>query len=282
MNKFKALMAAGPLLLAGLFSTAINAEHSWGKYHWDISSAHSNTSPLELADNLSTDSWKISHRIASDSWNGAVLQSGDSVLKNAIVPGAGNDNCGPTLGRIEVCNDFYGDTRWLGIASIWATRGKSNHIVQGVVKVNDTYFSLDYYNTDAWRDYVMCQEVGHTFGLDHQDIVFDNANLGSCMDYTNDPDGTVYGQLSNVFPNQHDYDMMVEIYSHLNSTTDGGGGNGKGGGKKLKKADGADIDLNNPSAWGQVIRQDSQGRNTLFERALSNGQVLVTHVIWAY
>ena len=27
------------------------------------------------------------------------------------------------------------------------------------------------------------QEIGHTFGLDHQDENFSNANLGSCMDY---------------------------------------------------------------------------------------------------
>jgi hypothetical protein len=33
----------------------------------------------------------------------------------------------------------------------------------------------------------MCQEVGHTFGLDHQDENFNNTNLGTCMDYTNDP-----------------------------------------------------------------------------------------------
>lgn len=37
------------------------------------------------------------------------------------------------------------------------------------------------------RCLVTCQEVGHTFGLDHRDENFDNGNLGTCMDYTNDP-----------------------------------------------------------------------------------------------
>ncbi len=35
----------------------------------------------------------------------------------------------------------------------------------------------------------MCQEIGHDFGLDHQDENFNNPNLGTCMDYTNDPLG---------------------------------------------------------------------------------------------
>ena len=58
----------------------------------------------------------------------------------------------------------------------------------------------------------MCQEVGHTFGLDHQDENFNNANLGTCMDYTNDPS-------TNQHPNKHDYDELITIYSHLDSTT---------------------------------------------------------------
>jgi predicted Zn-dependent protease len=57
-----------------------------------------------------------------------------------------------------------------------------SHIVQGTTKVNDTYFNTATYNTRAWRQLVMCQEVGHTFGLDHQDETFNNPNLGSCMD----------------------------------------------------------------------------------------------------
>ncbi len=50
----------------------------------------------------------------------------------------------------------------------------------------------------------MCQEVGHTLGLDHQDEVFDNPNLETCMDYTNDPS-------TNQHPNAHDYDQLATI-----------------------------------------------------------------------
>ena len=178
----------------------------------------------------------------------------------------------------------------MGGASIWATRGRSNHIVQAVVKVNDFFFDV---GDDALRDYVMCQEVGHTFGLDHQDTTFNTANLGSCMDYTNDPDGTALDpgdpQPDNRYPNKHEYDEMRKIYSHLNptnATTDDDDESSKdkgNNGKNPNKAGVADaITPDNSSAWGQAIRQDAQGSNILFERNLANGQVLITYVIWAY
>jgi hypothetical protein len=260
------------LLVAG----TVSANHSWGKYHWDISTDQSMVSPLELGDNLSS-VWNGSLVGASYDWN-------LSVLKNLIMPGESNTNCDPTSGRVEICNGSYGETGWLGIASVWATRGKSNHIVQGVVKVNDTYFNTSDYNTDAWRNLVMCQEVGHTFGLDHQDENFNNTNLGTCMDYTNDPDGTIFGQLDNQHLNQHDYDMMTEMYAHLNESDGGdsgkGGGNGNGKGKKKSTEVRANIDLNNPTSWGKAIRQDARGNNSVFERNLDNGLVLITHVTW--
>ena len=99
--------------------------------------------------------------------------------------------------------------RRLGVAQI---RLSGAHISQGTVKLNDTYFNTAQYNTPAWRNLVSCQEVGHTFGLDHQDENFDNANLGTCMDYTNDPS-------TNQHPNQHDYDELETIYSHNDSST---------------------------------------------------------------
>ena len=59
------------------------------------------------------------------------------------------------------------------------------------------------YNTPAYRRFVTCQELGHDFGLDHQDEVFDNPNLGSCMDYTNDPDGGAGGASATDPSNEH-------------------------------------------------------------------------------
>lgn len=273
MNK-KTLTIAGLILLLGL-GTVASANHAWGRYHWDISTDQSLVSPLQINDNLTTAQWKGSLAVASSDWN-------QSVLKNKIATSSTfNANCDPTLGQVEVCNSEYGDNGWLGIAQIWAYRGRNAHIAQGLVKLNDTYFNTSQYDAQAWRDYVTCQEVGHTLGLDHQDEAFSNTNLGTCMDYTNDPDGSIDSQSSNEHPNTHDYDMMTEIYAHLNSTDEDSGGPGNGKGKKPKKAgNGVDVNLNDPSAWGKATKQDAQGNNSRYERDLGNGQVLITHVIW--
>ena len=267
VNK-KILIASAIILFLGVFAAVAYANNSWSKYHWDKSTAESTLNPLVLGDNLTTTAWHSSLSGASSDWNA-------SVLKNQAVAGT-NTNCDPVLGQVEVCNDAYGTNGWLGIAQVWVYRGKDGHIAQALVKMNDTYFTGSR-DTSAWRNMVMCQEVGHTYGLDHQDENFDNANLNTCMDYTSNPD-------SNQHPNQHDYDELAAKYGHLNGITEdktkGGGGNNR---KKPKKAGvglGQDIDLNNASAWGQAVRFDARGNTSLFERNLGNGLVLLTYVIW--
>jgi len=260
------------IALVALTVLPASANHAWGKYHWNLSTKQTETNPLVLGNNLTTPAWRSSLSGAASDWD-------QSVLHNAVVAG-NNTSCNPVLGQVEVCNSAYGDNGWLGIAQIWAYRGKDAHIAQALVKVNDTYFNTASYNSSAWRNLVMCQEVGHTFGLDHQDENFSNTNLGTCMDYTNDPDGSLYGQLNNEHPNLHDYDMLTQIYAHLNGTGGGGGKPGKGKNGNKPAGVGADIDLNNPTAWGRGVSQDAQGKTSLFERDLGNGMVLITHVIW--
>jgi hypothetical protein len=115
----------------------------------------------------------------------------------------------------------------------------------------------------------MCQEIGHTFGLDHQDEIFDNPNLNTCMDYTNSPD-------SNQHPNQHDYDQLETIYGHL----DGGGGGGGGGchGRNCRGGVPANVDMGDPRQWGQVVETDGQGRPILYMRDFGNGNKFFTHI----
>lgn len=146
--------------------------------------------------------------------------------------------------------------------------------------MNDTYFNTAPYNTAAWRQFVICQEVGHTFGLDHQDVNFSNANLGTCMDYTNDPSGLLKNQLSNEHPNIHDYDELEIIYAHLDSFTSVF--NSVFGKKSPALASvGDDIDTSDAKEWGKVIRKSSDGRSALHERDLGKGNKVFTFVIWA-
>src|SRR5215212_668684 len=190
------------LLALVAFSPAAQANHSWGKYHW---ARTSNPFTLPVDDNVSS-TWEPYLQTTSADWS----QSSVLDASTTIIGGTSNPTCSPTIGRVEVCNAAYGQNGWLGLAQIWV--GRRSHITAGTTKVNDTYFNTPTYNSTAWRNLVMCQEVGHTFGLDHQDETFDNPNLGTCMDYTNNPS-------TNQHPNQHDYDELQIIYSHLDSTT---------------------------------------------------------------
>jgi hypothetical protein len=192
----KLAAAAGLIMAVG--ATPAAANHSWGSYHW---ARQANPFTVNLGDNLSTTAWDAALGAASSDWT----QS--NVLDAPVAAGLTTGRkCRPTSGRVEVCNASYGRNGWLGLASIWAS---GSHITQGTVKLNDTYFNTSTYNTPAWRQSVTCQEVGHTFGLDHQSED-PNVNMNTCMDYYKVP---------NLHPNQHDYDQLALIYSHLDSTT---------------------------------------------------------------
>ena len=253
MRRCGLLVVPLALLGAALFPSGAGATHSWGGYHW---ARTSNPFTLKLGDNVSS-TWDSYLATTSSAW------SVSTVLDTTIVPGSGNPRtCKATSGRVQVCNASYGNTGYLGVAQIWLSGG---HISQGTVKVNDTYFNTASYNTPAWRNLVMCQEVGHTFGLDHQDTNFTNPNLGTCMDYTNDPS-------TNQQPNQHDYDELVTIYTHLDSTTT----------ISSATAQSAAGSADTPGEWGRLVAgsADHHGVAT-FARDLGGGQTVVTFVVWA-
>ena len=257
----RVLLVLGIAVLSGGFGLVAYANHAWGNYHW---ARTANPFTLKLGDNV-TSAWDAHLALASSDWSQSV------VLDTVVVVGGTNNtkgkdtpkNCLPTAGQVEVCNSKYGRNGWLGVASIWAS---GNHITQGTVKMNDTYFNTTKYNTPAWRNLVLCQEVGHTFGLDHQDEDFNNASLGTCMDYTSDP-------TPNQHPNLHDYEMLETIYAHLDVNTTVS--------QTVATRNGADVDLSDPAAWGKEIRRSEDGGASLFERDLGGGNKVFTHVFWA-
>ena len=250
--------ALATVLAVGV-ATASFASHSWGGFHW---ARASNPFTLKVGDNVSA-AWDARLNEAIADW------SVSSVLDLASVAGGSRTrNCRPTSGRLEVCNAKYGNTGWLGIAQIWITGGE--HITQAVAKVNDTYFNTATYNTYSWRQLVMCQEIAHGFGLDHQDENFSNPNLGSCMDYTSSPAG-------NERPNAHDYAQIETIYAHLDDTTTIGSATLP---RSAPPAMGQ-IDFDTPAQWGRLVRSSGNGRVQEYELDFGRGHRVVTHVFWA-
>lgn len=137
------------------------------------------------------------------------------VRPSQVATGGPSNTCAPVLNQIRSCDGSYGINGWLGLATVWTYAGGRGHIAQGTSKVNNSYFTRPQYNTIPWRQLVICQEIGHNFGIGHVNVVFGNRNVGSCMDYTNDPDGGgAYGP-SNMHPYAHDYSLINSRHNHV-------------------------------------------------------------------
>lgn len=254
-------------------AAVVSANHAWGTYHW---ARTANPFTLKLGDNVSS-AWDSYLVAASSDW------SASSVLDTAIIRG-GTDGrrCRATSGRVEVCNAQYGANGWLGLASIWAS---GSHITKGTAKMNDTYFNTATYNTPAWKQFVVCQEVAHTFGLDHQDEAFANPNLGSCMDYTNTP-ARDDGAGNNLHPNAHDFEQLGTIYAHLDGFTTLSalkpfGALASALRSGIRSADAEEADFSDAREWGKAVHHKKNGRSSLYVRDLGKGEKVFTFVIWA-
>ena len=263
-KKLGRLLAVFFLGLASItFATVTLATHSWGGYHW------ARTTPqftLKLGDNLTSADWKAHLSQTSSNWN-----SGNSAVLTAIIGGTSNKRCSMVAGTTQVCNGTYGNNGWLGLASINLTGG--THITQGSAKMNDTYFNTATYNNPNEREHVMCQEVAHTFGLDHQST--DGSSQNSCMDYFSNTGANATSTLSTK-PNQHDFDELNIIYAHLDSST-----TVAAMAAAAIAASHANVDVtDDPNSWGLLVRQSASGRSSTYERYNNDGSMTVTHVYW--
>jgi len=258
MRPFLAIAVFSVLLLAVAIPSIAAATHSWGGYHW---ARQSNPFTLKLGDNVSG-SWDGMLVTASSDW------SVSTVLDTNIVAGGTKPKaCRPTSGRVEVCSANYGNSGWLGLAQIWISGGK--HITQGVVKNNDYYFgSSGYqYNNEAEKQHVICQEIGHTLGLDHQSE--DGSSQNTCMDYYHNISST---DIQSTHPNSHDYDELAIIYAHTDSTTT----------VDAKKAAGAAAPGGDtPNEWGKLVSMSRDGSTAIYELDAGGGNKVITFVIWA-
>lgn len=195
LNRLATSLAVAAVVLSASF--AAQASHRWGNYHWGTTSYPIN---LQVIDSNTPD-WDgelaqtLSDWSASTKLNLAITSSDDS--------SRARKQCRAVSGKIRSCNAAYGNNGWLGLASINIS---GNHITQGTSKMNDSYSAQFAIQTE--RDHVMCQEIGHLFGLGHTSE--DGSSQGTCMDYSSSPNSTR--------PNSHDYNLLLEIYNHTDSS----------------------------------------------------------------
>lgn len=245
------LMTAATSTLVGPAS----ANHSWNNYHW---ARTANPFTLQVGDSVSA-AWKPYLDTALSDWSQSTVMDLTKVASSTT-----GRQCRSRLGRIEVCSAAYGSNGWLGLASISLSGG---HITQGTAKMNDTYFSTPTYNNPNERLHVMCQEVGHDFGLGHTSE--DGSTQNTCMDYFSNT-GANAGSTVSTHPNQHDYDQLAAIYAHLDSTTT----IGQATATSPSMADRDDTDAY------RAERRDTKRESVITER-FADGSARVTHVTWA-
>jgi hypothetical protein len=242
----KLVLALSVAALSASFAPPAAAHHSWSNFHW---ARKTNPFTVRLGDNVAP-AWDRYLRTAASDWSADT--AGNPLNARVVVGRTTPKQCRPTKGRVEVCSAAYGNNGWLGVARVWLT--PAHHITKAVTKMNATYFSLPKYNTPAWRAAVLCQEIGHTFGLDHQDE--SGADLHTCMDYATNPDA------DNMHPNRHDYEQLAIIYRHLDSSSTIASATATSAGSK------------------RVVHTTRVDRSTIVKR-YADGSMRVTYIVWA-
>lgn len=234
---------AAAVLLTAVFAGTASASHSWNNYHW---ARTANPFTIRVID-ANTATWDTHLNAAIADWDTS------TVLDVVREPGNEEKRCRPVSGKVKSCNGKYGQNGWLGLAQIWLN---GDHISQAVAKMNDTYFSMPQYNDPTKRQHVMCQELGHDWGLGHQDE--SGADLNTCMDYSN--------ALDNPDPNSHDYQQLVTIYgSHLDSTNSAAAA-GMAGDENAKP---------------ERVERNDRIASSIITETYRDGSQKVTNIFWA-
>ncbi len=249
------------MLAAITVSLSVSADHSWNNYHW---ARTANPVVLPVIDST-TPEWDIELGDALAAWNSSTVL--DLAITSANDSSRTRKRCRMSEGKMRVCNAAYGANGWLGLATIGLDA--NGHIDQGTAKMNDSYAS--YWTIPGEKNHVMCQEIGHVFGLGHTSE--DGSSQQTCMDYSTD--------INSQFPNNHDYEMLLQIYSHLdsyNSYASGSDGGGDGGGppacrgKGCKKGGAA----NGEVPRGQLIHRST--REEIWVAPRADGGLWIHHV----
>jgi len=166
-------------------------------HSWPTKNGNINGLDLELQNALD-ETWQDEFSLAVEDWDEGTPDALTLSTKRVAVD---YTTCSPVEGVMKVCNANYGETGWLGINEVLKTV-PGGVIIQSVAKMNEHYL-LNAGQDD--RQYTMCHEIGHGFGLPHTDEDFNNADLGNCLDYSSRPE-------NNLHPDESNYLRLQSMY----------------------------------------------------------------------
>ena len=173
------------------------AENAWATYHWPTGDLNPS-----VKDRTKSSLYDVSAGVQE--WVGL-----ETPIQPVVVSGKGQ------ITVKEASNTF-----WLGLARIFIDG--EGHITKGEVQLN-TRLLAGY--GPAAADHVLCQEIGHVLGLDHNRTALD-----TCMN-----DQATLGSATS--PNIHDADTFNVIYGHSDTIPEEDGGGSGGGPPCSKKPD---------------------------------------------
>lgn len=148
-----------------------------------------------------------------DSWAPYLEQSKkDWNLSRKIlisIDGAGHEV--PMYYRDDYKEDDGSPAQWIG-AYFQAVSGGHQTGSVGFNKQKMDELNL---NTPEYIQFLVCHELGHSIGMGHSDVNNNNANLGTCSDYSRQPGGGgQYGTLDNLHPSSIDIEAINLLYQH--------------------------------------------------------------------
>lgn len=159
---------------------------------------------ISILDNLE-DKWKPFLQTAITDWDNG---EPDAININVREISTYDYECSPVRNILKVCNGDYGNTDWVGVNIAIVVQG---FISSSVAKMND--YHLDKMS-DGSKQWTMCHELGHGFGLGHWDERFYNRDLNNCMDYTSRTH-----KERNQKPDSSNFAFLEQMYGNVDGTS---------------------------------------------------------------
>ena len=159
---------------------------------------------IGIIDNLE-ERWKPFLKTAVFDWDNG---EPDAITINVREISRYDPECSPVRNLLKVCNGDYGSTDWVGVNIALVIDG---FISSSVAKMNDYHLNS---MSDGAKQWTMCHELGHGFGLGHWDERFHNRDLGNCMDYT-----SRIRKESNQKPDTSNFEFLELMYGNVDKTS---------------------------------------------------------------